>query len=78
MLKIHSFKGKNGNGIECNAFEWGERNVRAKKLGVRRRAMLTMPQEAFDRAIFNTKLSETVLGFSLVQTWFPPEPGKNT
>lgn len=40
--------------------------------------MLTMPQEAFDRAIFNTKLSETVLGFSLVQTWFPPEPGINT
>lgn len=40
--------------------------------------MLTMPQEAFDRAIFNTKLSETVLGFSLVQTCFPPEPGINT
>lgn len=57
-----------------NLFEWGKRNIRAKKLGVRRRAMLTLPQEAFDRAIFNTKLSETVSGFSLAQTCFPPEP----
>lgn len=48
--------------------------MRAKKLGVRGRATLTVSREAFDRAVFNTKLSETVLGFSLAQKRIPPEP----
>ena len=30
--------------------------------------------EAADRAVCNTKLSETVLGFPMAQTHFPPEP----
>jgi len=47
--------------------------VSTKELGVRRRPRLTMPQEAFDGAIFNTKLSKTVLGFSLAQKCISPE-----
>lgn len=65
---------RNGKGMGRDPFKRGGKGAGAKALGVRRRATRTAPQGAFDRAGFNTELSETVLGFSPARTCFPPEP----